>query len=228
MSFGFSVGDFFTVGSLIKDICHCLKNSKGSTVEYQELLRELDCLKLALCHLDKLQSGSSSSFSLDSIKYAALSCRYPLEQFLQKIQKYDTSLGIWRKDGAIKSTINKLRWGFSRKEEVVKLQSYINIHIGTINILLAEHGLERLTLATDETTANRLDIRERLDETHGIIDKCSGSLIAQTIALQNTHGMLAKLCKMMNGEFRTSWKALEDMVAKIWSVFNHPFSGLKV
>ena len=228
MSFGFSIGDFLAVGTLIKDICRCLQDNKGSAAEYQELLRELECLQRALCHLDKLQNGSLPTTTLDSIKYAALSCRHPLKQFLRKIQKYDTSLGIWRKDGAVKNTLNKLRWGFVEKEEVSKLQSYINIHIGTINILLAEHGLEKLTLATDRVTADQLGIRERLSETHDIIKKCSASLAAQTMVLQTTHGMLGTLCKMINGEFRTSWMALEEMVAKVWWVSNHSLTGLEI
>ena len=117
MSFPFSIGDFLTVGTLIKDICRCLKDNKGSAVEYQELLRELDCLQHALCHLDKLQNGSLPTNTLGSIKYAALSCRHPLEQFLRKIQKYDTSLGVWRKDGAIKNTMKKLRWALSKRKK---------------------------------------------------------------------------------------------------------------
>jgi hypothetical protein len=123
MSFGFSVGDFIAVGSLIKDISSCLQDAGGSKAEYQEILRELECLQQALRHLDKLQNGCSSSANLDFIKYAALSCRRPLEQFLGKIRKYDKSLGVWGKDGVIQSTAVKLRRGFGQKEEVRKLQS---------------------------------------------------------------------------------------------------------
>ena len=39
MSFGFSVGDFLAVGRLIYDITNALR---GSKVEYQELVRELE------------------------------------------------------------------------------------------------------------------------------------------------------------------------------------------
>jgi len=215
MSFGFSVGDFIAVGNLIKNISSCLQDAGGAKAEYQELLRELECLQQALQHLDKLQDGGSSSTNLNSIKYAALSCRRPLEQFFGKIQKYDKSLGIWGKDGVIKSTRDKLRWGFGQKEEIRKIQSYLNIHVGAINILLAEHGLEKMDLASDKAAAHQLHIRERLEDTRGIIKKISGSLNMQTLVVENTQNMLVRLFEMLSGEFRTSWRSFGEMVAKV-------------
>ena len=216
MSFGFSVGDFIAVGNVIKDICSCLQDAGGAKAEYQGLLRELECLQQALQHLDKLQNGgTSSSANLDSIKYAALSCRRPLEQFLAKIRKYDKSLGVWGKDGVIKSTADKLRWGFGQKEEIRKLQSYLNIHIGTINILLAEHGLEKMDLASDQAAAQQLHIRERLENTREIINKVSSSLTMQFMVVQNTQNMLARLFEMISGEVRTSLESLGERVTRV-------------
>ncbi|KAF2797253.1 hypothetical protein K505DRAFT_298803 [Melanomma pulvis-pyrius CBS 109.77] len=216
MSFGFSVGDFIAVGNLIKDISSCLQDARGANVEYQELLRELEFLQQAVQHLDKLQnSGSSSSTSLDSIKYGALSCRRPLEQFLGKIRKYNKTLGVWGKEGVLKSTVDKLRWGFGQKEEVRKLQSYLNIHVGTINILLAEHSLEKMDLASDKAAAHQLHIRERLEHTGGITKKISGSLAGQVLVVENTQNMLARLLEMISGEFGTLWRSLGEMVVKV-------------
>jgi len=94
MSFGLSIGDFLAVGKLIADITSSLREAGGSNSEYQELLRELESLNHALKHLDKLPTNGLST-NLESIKYAALSCRLPLEQFLGKIKKYNKALGIW-------------------------------------------------------------------------------------------------------------------------------------
>jgi len=222
MSFGFSVGDFIAVGNLIKDISSCLQDTEGAKADYRELLRELECLQQALQYLDKLQNGnSSSSTNLDSIKYAALSCRRPLEQFLGKIRKYDKSLGIWGKNGIIKSTADKIRWEFGHKEDIRKLQGYLNIHVGTINILLAEHGLEKMDLESDKVTTHHLYIRERLEDTRGIIKKISGNLRVQSLLVENTQNLLTRLFEMISGEFRTSWRSLGEMVAKVSSVL-HP------
>jgi hypothetical protein len=229
MSFGFSVGDFIAVGNLIKDICSCLQEAGGSKAEYHELLRELECLQQALQQLDKLHNDSpTSSTNLDSIKYAALSCRRPLEHFLAKVRKYDKALGVWGKAGVVKSTADKLRWGFGQKEEIQKLQSYLNVHVGTINILLAEHGLQKMDIASNQAAADQLHIRERLEDTRGILKTISGSLEVQALVIANTQDMLARLFGMINGEFRSSWRSLREMVAKVWYVSSQTFRCKKL
>src|SRR4051812_21562755 len=92
MSFGFSVGDVIAVGKLIADIVSSLKDVGGSRADFLDLIRELECLQKALTHLDHLQQTGDNS-QVDSIKFAALSCKRPLEEFLQKIRKYELSLG---------------------------------------------------------------------------------------------------------------------------------------
>jgi hypothetical protein len=225
MSFGFSVGDFLAVGKLIADITNSLREAGGSTSEYQELLRELDSLNHALKHLNKLPTNGASA-NLESIKYAALSCRRPLEQFLRKIEKYEKALGIWGGANPIKKTADKLRWAFGEKDEVTKLQSYLNIHIGTINILLAEHGLEKMNLAVEKGELDQLHIRERLENTKSLMQWIKESVIAQTATVQNTNSMLTKLFGMVSGELGSSLKSLGEMVAKVWyEIIRYATSG---
>ncbi|KAH6714436.1 hypothetical protein BKA61DRAFT_481678 [Leptodontidium sp. MPI-SDFR-AT-0119] len=215
MSFGFSVGDFIAVGKLITDITNSLRDAGGSKSEYQELLRELDSLHHALRYLDKLQLNNSSSMNLDSIKYAALSCRRPLEQFLSKIKRYDKSLGVWSKEGGLRSAADKLRWAYGQKDEICKLQSYLSVHVGIINILLAEHGLEMMDIASEKVESDHRHIREGLDNTRNIIEGIKSSVTAQVVAVQRMNDMLSRLFQMASGEFRTSWKSLSEMVARV-------------
>lgn len=206
MSFGFSVGDFLAVGRLVADITKSLSEADGSKSGYQELLRELESLDHALKHLDNLQSRSPSSH-LESIKYAALSCRRPLEQFLAKIQKYDKALGVRISENAIKRTVDKLRWAFGEKDEIKKLQSYLNVHIGTINILLAVHGLEVMSLASERAKLDQLHIRERVESTQNMMHWIKGNIAAQGIAMQSTNSLLTRLFGMVNGELSSSLKS---------------------
>jgi hypothetical protein len=48
MSFGFSVGDFIAVGSLILDIKNCLQDTGGSKSDFQELLGSWSRLMMRL------------------------------------------------------------------------------------------------------------------------------------------------------------------------------------
>lgn len=97
-------------------------------------------------HIDKLDVQTISSATLDSIKCAALLCRHPLEEFLRKVQKYESELGVWSKKG-VKSTATKLDWELRRKEDVKKLRDYLNLHVSSINMLLMSYGLELISTA---------------------------------------------------------------------------------
>lgn len=216
MSFGFGVGDFIAVGTLIADVISSLQESGGSKSEYQEILRELEGLQHALSYLDKLSSSDASSMSVDSIKYAALSCRRPLEQFLGKIKRYDNSLGVWSTTGRMKSAAEKLKWTCTQKDEIRKLQTYLNVHVGTINILLAEHGLERMDIAIERSDRDQLQVRERLDDTREIIDQIHSSTRSQVQAVVVANTLLGKLSQMISGEVMASLKALAGMVSKVW------------
>lgn len=216
MSFGFSVGDFLAVGSIIADIVSSLRESGGSKSEYQEIIRELEGLQHALSCLDKLQSSDGCSTSIDSIKYAALSCRRPLEQFLDKIKKYDNALGVWSKPGMIKSAADKLKWAYTQRDEIRKLQAYLNVHVGTINILLAEHGLERMDIASERSERDQLQVRDRLEDTRKAIERINSSAKSQAQAVAAANSMLCKLFQMVSGEVMVSLKSMAGMVSKVW------------
>ncbi|KAF2806515.1 uncharacterized protein BDZ99DRAFT_394265 [Mytilinidion resinicola] len=215
MSFGFSVGDIITVGNLIADIINSLREAGGSKSEYQEVIRELETLDGVLKHIDQLKPSRSPSGSLDSIKYAALSCRQPLEQFLGKIRKYENGLGVWEKRRGLGLAKDKLQWALGHKKEIGKLQSYLYIHIGTINMLLAEHGLERMDIISENIEADSLHVRERLDGTRSIMQYIKDSVTAQAAVIRTTHVMLAKMFQMVSGELTTSLATLGDTVAKM-------------
>jgi hypothetical protein len=221
MSFGFSVGDFIAVGKLIADITSCLKEAGGSKSEYRDVVLELECLRKALVHLDRLQSQPGNSLSTDSIKYAALSCRRPLEEFLEKLKRrYETSLGpsTTGSGSAWKAPVDKVRFRLGGSDEIRRIQSYLSVHIGTLNMLLAEHGLETMNLAQEKTESEQLAIRERLDTTKGVLAQVRDSVTKQAAALYNATALLEQLYNLVSGEVCTSWKRLEDMVAGAWYV----------
>jgi hypothetical protein len=82
--------------------------------------------------------------------------------------------------------------------------------------LLAEHGLEKMNLASEKGELDQLHIRERLENTKSLMQWIKDSVIAQTAAVQNTNSMLTKLLGMVSGELGSSLKSLGEMVAKVW------------
>lgn len=87
MSFGLAVGDFVAVGKLIKDITSSLQSAGDAKDDYQELIREFETLDKVLRSLEDIEINTGSSTTIDSIKFTAISCRVPLERFIDKVQK---------------------------------------------------------------------------------------------------------------------------------------------
>ncbi|KAF2430147.1 hypothetical protein EJ08DRAFT_661116 [Tothia fuscella] len=86
MSFGISVSDFIAVGKLIKDITYTI--GCGPTNEYRSLILELHSLQRALYEIEHLVVPSGQEVAVNSIKVAALLCQYPLEDFSNKLKKF--------------------------------------------------------------------------------------------------------------------------------------------
>jgi hypothetical protein len=218
MSFGFSVGDFIAVGKLVGDITSCLQSAGGAKSEYQELIRELISLEAALRHLDRLENNTTVPTRLCSIKCAALSCRFPLEEFLAKVTKYEKSLGVWNKSYTVKSTTDKLRWKFGLTDDVKRLQIYLNMHIGTINILLAEYGLEKMDIANQRAEADAEQVRNQLHDTNVILEDVSRSLSTQALLFRTVHSMVGGIHRLVCGELKTSFEHFGTIVTRVWYI----------
>jgi hypothetical protein len=217
MSFGFSVGDFIAVGKLIGEITSSLQTIGGAKSEYQELIREFDSLHTALRSLDQLENKTSTpNKSLDSIKCAALSCRYPLEDFLAKVKKYEASLGQWRLSYTGKSVTDKLRWTFGEKDDIRRLQTYLHVHIGTINMLLLRHGLQRMDIQEKKTDEEALQVRQQLDSTNTAVKDVVKSSASQYLMLNAMQSMLGSLCRVVSGEVQATLRQVSQVVNRVW------------
>jgi hypothetical protein len=216
LSFGFSVGDFVAIRKLVADITSALQSTSGAKSEYQELIREFQALEAALRHLDRLEAGETNSESVKSIKCAALHCRQPLADFFSKIKKYDKSLGICSRSNVGKTAADKLRWTFGEKEDIRRLQTYLNIHVGTINMQLAEHGLERMAMLDKNAKAEASHARAQLGSAHSILDAIKKDLPGQALRLTSVHTMVSGLCKLVCGEMLASVRRLGQAVNNVW------------
>ena len=141
MSFGFSVGDFVAVTKLVADIISSLRTS--STSAYHELIIELHNLERALHDIEHLECNPEQTAAVTAVKVTALTCRFPLDEFATKLEKFhclqqQRTLGtrhkidIWRL---------KLEWGFTMEEEVQRLRTYLIVHMGSLNMRLTTLGL---------------------------------------------------------------------------------------
>ena len=216
MSFNVSIGDGVAVAKLALSITKCLQDVGGARSEYQELLRELETLQKALAHLDTLQAQSEDPSTLNSIKFATISCRQPLEDFLRRIRKYDDKLGVASKRGRLKGVKRKVQWTITEKDAIDKLQKYLNRHVSTINVMLTEYGLESMSIANKKAATDRLHLRERIEHTHQVMDSVRDDAQSQFQIVRHTNTLVSRLFRMVSGDIKSSWQLLHDMVAKVW------------
>ena len=143
MSFGFSVGDFITVGRLVQHIVSSLRASSIS--EYRELILELHGLERALHEIDHLKCHPSQEPAVSGIKVAALMCEYTLDEFAGKLKQFDSlttsNVGCSSRMDKMRLWGKKLRWGFCMEEEVMKLRADLVAHVGSLNMRLITQGL---------------------------------------------------------------------------------------
>lgn len=141
MSFGFSVGDFVAVAKVIADIISSLRASSMSA--YCELIVELHNLERALDDIEHLKYNPEQTAAATAVKVAALTCRFPLDEFGAKLEKFQCLQA--RERMGIRARVNvwrlKLEWGFTMEEEVQRLRTYLTAHVGSLNMRLTALGL---------------------------------------------------------------------------------------
>ena len=170
----------------------------------------------ALTHVDKLKGRGDQAVAVDQIKCAALTCRYPLEEFLIKIQRYKRSLGLEKSTKRIRDIGKKIQYRFRKMDKADRLRNYLNIHIGTINMLLIRQGLELLDLSSEQIYKNHQELRDGIKDSSRDLREVRGNVEAQTLAFKENNSLIQKLFWMVSGEIAAPLKSLGQTVAKVW------------
>ena len=139
VTFG-SVGDIISVCIIIKDLVKALDDSRGSSAEYQEVIRELSALDRVLLEVELLWTTCERTNELNAIRDTAhrnaAQCRQSIEAFLKKIKKYGPSLRDGGSGSFIRDATMKVRWQVAHADELTKFRAEINAHCSAINMLL--------------------------------------------------------------------------------------------
>jgi len=139
--FGFGVGDFIAVATLINSIRTSLQDAGGARDEFQELERELELLDRTLKVVKTLQGSKERESEIATFKLVALSCRHVLDGFWKNLKKYESSLSVSSRMGKAKAAWTMVQWGLSMQGVVMKLRRYIATHVGLLNTLIAAEVL---------------------------------------------------------------------------------------
>lgn len=139
LTFG-SLGDIISLSILVKDVVKALDNSRGSSSEYQEVIRELWALDWVLLEVELLWRTCEPTTESNALRETTLrmadQCRICNENFLKRIKKYEPSLREGGSDSSIRDAGRKLQWQMLHSQDLTKFRAEINAHCSAINMLL--------------------------------------------------------------------------------------------
>ena len=118
VTFG-AVGDFISVGVLIKDLVELLDDSRGSAWEYRSLVEQLKVLRQVIDSADDFCQQHCDADDLrdmrSSLKGVTGEAKRRLQGVAEKVKKYSPSLGDGSRNVA-KDAARKVQWRFEKKE----------------------------------------------------------------------------------------------------------------
>ncbi|OCL09337.1 hypothetical protein AOQ84DRAFT_339092 [Glonium stellatum] len=154
ITFG-SVGDIISVSLLVKDLLLALDSSRGSSTEYQAVIRELYILDTALLQVEQLSRSGTATPELHALyetaKQTVAKCREAVDLFTNRVKKYSSSLATGGSGNIIKDTARKIQWRGSQKEaEIAKFRAEVTGYSDSINMLLATAQIKFLKIDSDD------------------------------------------------------------------------------
>ena len=127
------------ISGLVKKVCKALKNTGGASSEYQHVIIELQGLENVLRQLEALEPTEDNVNQVNAIRCMALACQIPLQSFLAKIERYNTSLSPHTDRFSLNNARHKTQWALSISEDVSKLRALVAAKVLSINLLIAMH-----------------------------------------------------------------------------------------
>ena len=165
--------------------------------------------------MEKLSGQGDQAATIDRIKCHALTCRYPLEQFLNKVESFDKSLGVGKSAGKLKDAGKKIQYAFKTRAEANKLREYLKQHIYIINMSLTEHGINLLAVAAEERKENQEELRTRIEGSSKELGEVRDNVETQSLTIRSNNSILRNLFWTVTSEIAAPLKSLSQTVTNI-------------
>ena len=136
VGFGFSVGDFVSGISLVRNLIKALQDSGGSSREYLELIAELRSLENAFVQVKAQYGDVQLPEQRTALDQAVQACQESIDDFLRTITKYHQHLNIHGTSSTARDALRKIQWHLTKATELVNFRSRISVHVQSIQTLL--------------------------------------------------------------------------------------------
>ncbi|KAF5694432.1 hypothetical protein FGLOB1_14213 [Fusarium globosum] len=162
VTFG-AVGDFISIGVLIKDFIELLDDSRGSVWEYNLLKQQLTFLRvnleLAKRSYDEYYKAPQFQDIRNTLESVVDEAERRLEDIAVKVQKYTSTLSQGSTERRIKKVARKVQWSLERKE-TEKFLLDLNRYTSIIQSLQFDAFARLMERKLDSSQKNQSDTQE--------------------------------------------------------------------
>lgn len=138
MLFGYGIGDFIAVLSLLERVSIELRNYKDAPAHFQQLRVELELIHSTLKHVIRLRPRDNGDHqTLEQIKATVLHCSQPLQRMIEKMRSKESHLGHFRSTRSLSAIGTRLHWSMIAQRDVEELRKVILSEMVAINTLLS-------------------------------------------------------------------------------------------
>ena len=143
--FGFSVGDFITVGILIHSVAKALSESRGSAAQIRSTVQLLSSLSTAISEASTIFAtsearspsalGGASPSVINGIVTETLLCRQLIEAFLKRSKSYTDAL-VNGQGARMKREWKKVTWCLFHEKDIQTLEMGLQGHLFALNLYI--------------------------------------------------------------------------------------------
>ncbi|RDW70971.1 hypothetical protein BP6252_07534 [Coleophoma cylindrospora] len=138
MSFGYSFGDFVAGANISYRLLRILADSKGASIEYQEVIAELGTIQQTFMQVGYMtQNKNFSQATTNAASHIILSAIELIGKFLAKTQRYRESLCGGGNGNAVSNSWQKVGWVMFKSEELSELRDALHRKVCHVGVLLS-------------------------------------------------------------------------------------------
>lgn len=136
-----SVGDIIALTLLVKDLIKALDESRGSSAEYQEIVRALWTLNQILGEVAVLyrMRGDIAELNalLETMHHVSNQVQKSIEPVFHTVTKFGPSLCNGGSGNSIRDASRKVQWRVSHSDDLKSLRTELDVFCSSLNVLIS-------------------------------------------------------------------------------------------
>ena len=137
MSFGYGVGDVIAVATLVTKIARSLRETTGSSQDFQNLVLRFDTFGQLLNTVQQIKSGQLPQSAVSAICTHVANSKPLLRKFDETTERYKRSLSGAGSGKRLQDSWRKIGWGLYKRQEILELSDGLAKEIDAIQLLLS-------------------------------------------------------------------------------------------